>query len=168
MRHQPFGLTGLNMPLVTLGSMRFMQAWQDQDFSEINSESQNKVAATLEHALDLGINHFETARGYGTSEMQMGKVLPRFDRGRYILQSKVAPTKDNQEFAQRAQTSFAYLGVDYIDLFSLHGLNNETLAAQALQKGGALDQALTLQKQGRIGHIGFTSHAPPPLILKLI
>ena len=36
------------------------------------------LEATIRRAVDLGINHIETARGYGSSEMQLGRILQRF------------------------------------------------------------------------------------------
>ena len=168
MKYRRFGKTEIQMPVLTLGCMRFQQAWQDKDWDEIEEANQANLEATLAHALELGINHIETARGYGTSEMQIGRFLKKLDRDSYILQSKVAPAKDNHEFQNNVEKTFSYLGVEVIDLFTIHGVNNRECAQWAMQKGGALDQAVKLQKEGRIKHIGFTSHAPPPLILELI
>jgi predicted aldo/keto reductase-like oxidoreductase len=45
------------------------------------------LQATIHRALDLGINHIETARGYGSSEMQLGWVLPKLPRDKMIVQT---------------------------------------------------------------------------------
>ena len=75
-----FGRTGLAMPVLTLGAMRFQYAWKDVEWSEIPAASQQNLERTVLHALDLGMYHIETARGYGTSERQLGRqgrVRPR-------------------------------------------------------------------------------------------
>ena len=54
-------------------------------------DNQANLEATIHRALELGINHIETARGYGTSEMQLGRVLPKLPRDKIIVQTKVAP-----------------------------------------------------------------------------
>ena len=60
-----FGRTGLDMPVFTCGGMRFQKSWKDEE--EIPDESQKNLEETVLKALDCGINHIETARGYGLS-----------------------------------------------------------------------------------------------------
>ena len=50
--------------------------------------------AAVRRAVALGINHVETARGYGSSERQLGLVLPTLPREKLIVQTKVAPEAD--------------------------------------------------------------------------
>ena len=72
MQTRRFGRTGLAMPVLSCGGMRYQFKWQDVDPSEIPADNQENLAATIHRALELGINHIETARGYGSSEMQLG------------------------------------------------------------------------------------------------
>ena len=81
-----FGRTEYAMPVFSCGGMRFQHAWAHEPGASIPDDSQKNLEACLERAFELGINHFETARGYGTSEMQMGKILPSFDREEIIVQ----------------------------------------------------------------------------------
>lgn len=60
------------------------------------------------------------------------------------------------------------LQTDYVDLLSIHGVNNAELLDWALRKGGSLDVAERLQAEGRVRHIGFSTHAPLPVILEAI
>lgn len=76
------------MPVISCGGMRYQHKWQDVDPKEIPSAGQANLEATIFRALELGINHIETARGYGTSEMQLGRVLPRLPREKIIVQTK--------------------------------------------------------------------------------
>src|SRR5207249_4114829 len=115
-----------------------------------------------------GINHFETARGYGTSEMQLGKILPRLPREKIIVQTKVSPRETQDEFFQAFNTSLSYLKLDHVDLLSLHGINNDEVFDLAMRSGGALTAARKLQSEGRCRFIGFSTHAPCATIVRLI
>ena len=156
MLYRRFGRTELQMPVFTCGGMRFQHSWQDEKPTE---ESQKNLEATVEHALELGSNHIETARGYGTSEEQLGLILPRLPRQKIIVQTKVGPSKEVTEFKAKFEKSMSLLKLDYIDLFSVHGINNRELLDQSVRTGGCLDAALEFKKQGRVRHIGFSTHA---------
>ncbi len=67
-----FGRTELEIPLLSLGSMRFQQSWSDLPAEEISEASQAQLQATLNRAVAEGFHHVETARHYGTSERQLG------------------------------------------------------------------------------------------------
>ena len=118
--------------------------------------------------MDLGINHIETARGYGTSEMQLGRILPRLPRDKIIVQTKVSPKPTAREFLDTFDISMKYLGLDYVDLLALHGINNRELLRYSLAPGGCLAAARKLQQQGRARFIGFSTHATTDLILEAI
>ncbi len=45
-----------------------------------SAESQQLVESCIRRALELGVNHIETARGYGSSEVQLGQILPTLPR----------------------------------------------------------------------------------------
>lgn len=156
------------MPVFSCGGMRYQHGWQDVDPKEIPSASQANVEACVERAISLGINHIETARGYGTSEMQLGAILPRLEREKIIVQTKVAPKDDPAEFRATFETSMRYLKLDCVDLFSLHGINNDELLQWSLRKGGCLDVARQWQKEGRIRFIGFSTHGVPRVITQAI
>src|SRR5256885_16242456 len=127
MKYRRFGRTELPMPVISCGGMRYQHKWQDTDPKEIPPENQANLEATIHRALELGINHIETARGYGTSEMQLGNILPTLPRGKIIVQTKVSPKETPGEFLRTFETSTKYLRLDHIDLLGLHGINNRQL-----------------------------------------
>lgn len=61
----------------------------------------------------MGINHFETARGYGTSELQYVPILQKVfaQRSDYILQTKCSPQATNEDFHKLLLKSFASLQI---------------------------------------------------------
>lgn len=166
MKYRRFGRTNLQIPVFSCGGMRYQHKWQDVPPEEVPAANQANLEATIHRAIELGINHIETARGYGSSEMQLGWVLPQFPREKLIVQTKVAPQKNPADFAKIFEQSMQYLKLDYVDLFSIHGINNQDLLDATL--GGCLDLARQWQKEGRVRHIGFSTHAPLQTILDAI
>ncbi len=160
------------MPVLSLGGMRFQQSWSDLPAEAVEAGSQANLEATLRAARAAGLHHIETARHYGTSERQLGWLLPRLPDPRRILQTKVPPAADPAAFEADLRTSFERLGLDgdggRVDLLAIHGLNTPELLDQTLRPGGCLAVARRWQEEGRIGHVGFSTHAPLPLILEAI
>jgi predicted aldo/keto reductase-like oxidoreductase len=168
MKYRRFGRTNLPMPVISCGGMRYQHKWQDVPPSEIPAANQANLEATIHRALELGINHIETARGYGTSEMQLGEVLPKIPREKMIVQTKVAPQATAAEFLKVFETSMNYLKLDHVDLLSLHGINNRELLDWSIKKGGCLEAARQLQKEGRCKHVGFSTHGTTDIILEAV
>jgi predicted aldo/keto reductase-like oxidoreductase len=168
MRYRRFGKTELQIPVISCGGMRFQFKWQDVDPLEVPPDNQANLEAVIERAYELGINHFETARGYGSSEMQLGPVLSRLPREKIIVQTKVSPRESVQEFLKTFDQSLRYLRVPYVDLLALHGINNRQLLDYSLRPGGCLDAARKLQREGRARFIGFSTHATTDIILDTI
>ena len=156
------------MPVISCGGMRYQHGWQDVDPNEIPHTSWANVEACVHRALELGINHIETARGYGTSEMQLGAVLPKLPREKLIVQTKVAPQADPKEFRANFEKSLRYLKLDYVDLLGLHGINNDETLDWSTRPGGCLEAARQLQREGRVRFVGFSTHATPRVITKAI
>lgn len=168
MLYKRFGRTELQMPVFSCGGMRYQYKWQDVIPAEIPTDNQENLEAVIRRSVELGINHIETARGYGTSEMQLGKILPQFPREKLIVQTKVSPVADPQKFRKTFEKSLAYLQLDYVDLFSLHGINNAETWNDSICEGGCLEVARQLQFEGKIKFIGFSTHGPTNIILQAI
>lgn len=168
MKYRRFGRTNLSMPVFSCGGMRYQQAWTDLDPDKVEKANQANLEATIHRSLELGINHIETARGYGSSEMQLGWLLPKLPREKLIIQTKVAPTADPQEFLATFEKSLEYLQLDHVDLLSMHGINNAELLDFSVRPGGCLEIARQLQREGRVRFVGFSTHATLPVILRTI
>ena len=142
------------MPVISCGGMRYQFKWQDVDPRKSRARTRPISKPSIQRALELGINHIETARGYGTSEMQLGNVLPKLPREKIIVQTKIAPGH-GEGISRNFETSMKYLRLDYVDLLSLHGINNRELLDWSLKKGGCLDAARKLQQEGRSASSAF-------------
>ena len=168
MKYRRFGKTELQMPVFSCGGMRYQHKWQDVPPGEVPKDCQANLEATIHRALELGINHIETARGYGSSEMQLGWVLPQIKREKLIVQTKVAPFATPEEFLRTFDESMKYLRLDHVDLLSFHGINHRQHLDWTLRKGGCLEAARKLQREGRCRHIGFSTHATTDVILDAV
>ena len=119
-------------------------------------KDQSIAAKVIDHALELGINFFDTARAYGTEEV-LGKCVSQ-RRDKVVISSKAATRSrdgwlDEQSVLTSLEKSLQKMQTDYIDVFSLHGV----LPAQL---DVCLERFLPLlQKQvelGKIRYLGIT------------
>jgi uncharacterized protein len=168
MQYRRFGRTELSMPVFSCGGMRYQFKWQDVPLHKIPADNQANLEACIQRALELGITHIETARGYGTSELQLGQILPHLPRQKLIVQTKVAPTANPKEFQRTFEQSLRNLRLESVDLLGLHGINTPELMEYSLRPGGCLEVARNLQAQGKVRYVGFSTHAPTQLIVQLI
>ncbi len=156
------------MPVFSCGGMRYQQTWDDLDADKIDADSQANVEACIHRALQLGINHIETARGYGTSEKQLGRILPDLPRDKIIVQTKLGPKDSADAFMQVFDTSMNNLGLDHVDLLGIHGVNTQELLDKALKPDGMMPAIRQMQRAGRIRHVGFSTHGPVDVIVRAI
>jgi uncharacterized protein len=127
--------------------------------------------ATLERALQLGINHIETAQAYGNSELYLAAALKHtlqngqnLDRQRIYITTKVLPTPDSGLMAEAIQRSLKRLALDYIDCLAIHGLNTWEHLDWVLDPKGMMSAITAAQAAGQVRHVGFSSHGSLELI----
>ncbi|HIK17901.1 MAG TPA: aldo/keto reductase [Leptolyngbyaceae cyanobacterium M33_DOE_097] len=157
MKYRRFGKTNLEISVFSLGTMRCLA-------------SEAIAQQTVERALDLGINHLETAQGYGASEIFLGKALRDLavPRSQVILTTKILPS-DNADITERAiDESLDRLDVDYLDTLALHGINTWDHLAWLTARDGCMRAIWRAVEDGRVRHIGFSTHAPLDVILAAI
>ena len=168
MLYRRFGRTELQMPVFSCGGMRYQFKWQDIPEKEVPADNQANLEATIARAFELGIHHIETARGYGSSEMQLGKILPRLPREKLIAQTKVVPMADSSEFRRTFEQSLRFLKLDYVDLLGIHGINTPEHIEWCVRPGGCLDVVRKLQDQGKVRFVGFSTHGATNVIVDAI
>ena len=160
-----FGRTEIQMPVLTCGGMRYQQGWEDLEPDKIDKKCQENVEACIHRALEHGINHIETARGYGSSEMQLGRVLPKIDRDKLLVQTKIGVKESAAEFLETFEVSMNHLQLEYVDFLSIHGINLPEHIGTCLKKGGCLEAIRQLQKEGRVRFCGFSTHAGSEVVV---
>ena len=175
-----FGKTNIQMPIITLGCMRFQQEWGPRitNMNQVGPDCQDNLVAILQRAIvQYGMVHIETARGYGSSELQLGVALqqlyrtnPAIQRSDLILQTKIPPNPDPVSFREAIELSMKNLQIDYIDLFAFHGMNFEEQYDWVFGQNG--NNCLSIVKEymaaGKIRHLGFSTHGATDFIIKCI
>jgi len=156
MQYRRFGKTDLNLSVFTLGLMRYM------------SDDPDRSAAVVHRAVELGINHLETARAYGTSEELLGHALKGLDRRRVYITTKIGPQRTYDEFMSRFDESMSKMGLDYLDNLDIHGINNAEKLRMAVDEKHTWRAVRRLLDGGVVGHIGFSTHGPLEIILETI
>ncbi len=147
-RQRRFGKTELRLSVFSLGTMRFASAAAAND--------------VLTAAADQGINHVETAPAYGHSERYIGQALSAQARDRLVITSKLTPTLTGDQIDRAIDDSLAQLGVDYLDCLAIHGIN--TAAHLEWVQVHMLAAIARAQTDGRIRHLGFSTHGPLDVI----
>ena len=158
MRYRRFGKTEMLLSVFSLGAMRYL-------------ESAENAHKTILRALEVGINHIETAQGYGKSEEFIGKAMRNGlskQRDRFYLTTKISPTKDADSMRRRIDQSLKKLNVDYIDNFDIHGINLREHLDLVKNPNGCMKAVREAIDQKIIRHVGFSTHAPLDVILDII
>jgi uncharacterized protein len=157
MLQRRFGKTELNLSVFSLGTMRCL-------------DNRPTYLQTIKEAIALGINHLETASSYGQSETYLGQALQdlRIARQGIYLTTKLTPTPDPQQMSQWLEESLARLQTDYVDCLAIHGINTWEHLEWVTQPHGCLEAVKIAMAQGKIRHLGFSTHGSLELILAAI
>ncbi len=141
-----------------MGCMRFPTL--DGDYNAIDKDAVKEMVA---YALDQGVNYFDTAFGYhgGQSEIVLGEALKTHDRNSFYLADKF-PGYDLQNFTKAEEIFEKQLQkcqVEYFDFYLLHCLTDSNIEAYLNKEYGVVAYFLEQKRKGRIGHLGFSTHA---------
>jgi len=117
----------------------------------------------ITRAADMGINYFDTSRGYqhGQNERMVGAALGA-RRKNIILSSKV-DARDKAGALQELDTSLRELGTDHLDIWHLHGKDKPEDISDEL-----LDAQHTAKQQGKIRFIAVSTHQLPKVADRLL
>jgi len=156
--------SGLKVRPVSIGAMRL-------------PEDVEEAVSLLRQAIDIGMIYIDTSRGYGDSEIKVGKALKDGYREKVILSTKCSPwikkvEPDDDTSAdctyKRIVESMERLDADYLDFYQIWNINSEEHYNRTIQKGGMLDGVLRAMKEGIVKHTGFTTHDTPENVSRYI
>lgn len=122
----------------------------------LSQVTQDEADASIQTALDGGINHFDTAASYGESELRLGPWMPRI-RDRIFLATKTGERERDAAMAS-IERSLERLQTDHLDLIQLHSVGNLEDLDRVTGPGGALEAAIAAREQGLVRGIGITGH----------
>lgn len=122
----------------------------------LGAMSEERAAATLALVEEHGINHLDTAIGYGDSELRLAPWLAEH-RSQVFLATKT-PDRDGAGARASLERSLERLGVASVDLIQLHNLVEEDEWRVAHGPNGAVEALVQARDEGLCRFIGVTGH----------
>ena len=171
MKYRTFGKTGLEISLLGFGCMRFPV--MNQDSSLINEK---EATAMVRHAIDQGVNYFDTAYPYhaedfskpGASETFLSRALKDGYREKVKLATKLPCwlVEQASDMERILNEQLDRLDTESIDFYLLHSLNRKTW--DKLLDFGVLEFLDKAIASGLIKYAGFSFHDELPLFKEIV
>ena len=144
---------GIETSFLGFGCMRF-PVTKDGKIDEAEAERM------LDRAYAAGVNYFDTAYPYhgGESELVVGKVMKKYDRGSFYLATKLPcwEVKKLEDVDRLFNEQLKKLQTEYIDFYLMHALNRDRFREMA--ELGCVERLEQLKAEGRIKYLGFSFH----------
>lgn len=150
MEYAKLGNTDIEVSKLCVGCMSFGKPGTLHDWSL----DEGKTEEIVKHALDLGINFFDTANGYskGTSEEYLGKAIKKnISRDKVVIASKVYFNPErlsSKAIHKEIEGTLNRLGTDYLDLYIIHRFDYDTPIEETME---ALNDLVVSGKVRAIG-----------------
>jgi predicted aldo/keto reductase-like oxidoreductase len=146
LREATLGRTGLKVKTLGFGGIPIQRVTEDE------------AIEVVRRCYELGVNYYDTARGYTTSEERIGKALEDV-REEVVLATK-SSRRTRKEILEELETSLRNLRTDWIDVYQLHNVSSRDAWKRIKARGGALEALHRARDEGKIAHLGITSHDP--------
>jgi len=144
------------MEKVRLGKTNLMVSKIGFGGIPIQKPSEEEAVRIVNNCLDLGINFFDTSRVYTTSEERIGKAL--INRRKEAVVATKTVSRTVEKISEDLDASLKNLGTDYVDLYQFHNVSSQDDLKAVIAPGGLLDFVRQTKKEGKVRHIGITSH----------
>jgi len=157
MQYRKFGRLDWNASVLGFGCMRLPTVDGNSNGPNINEA---EAVRMIRHALDRGVNYFDTAYIYhaGNSEAVLGKALRGHrDEVKIATKSAVWLIEKESDFDRMLNEQLRKLQTDYIDFYLLHALDKKRWS-EIVPKYKLMEKAGTAIRDGRIRHLGFSFH----------
>ena len=125
-----------------------------------------EARAVIERALDLGVNYFDTAPAYSSSQDYLGATLGRRREGIFLASKTHDRTRDGS--LRLLDDSLRRLRTDRLDLWQLHDLRTRADIEAIFSRGGAIEAARLAQEEKRVRFVGVTGHHDPEILLEAL
>lgn len=160
-------LCGERLSRLGMGNMRLPTKGEGMS-APIDEEKAQEI---IDYVYASGVNYYDTAYMYhgGESERFIGRALKKYPRESYHLASKMP----NYPLAERSvgdifEEQLQKCGVDYFDFYLLHNLSEGSVDTFTDPEKGVIPYLLEQKKNGRIRHLGLSSHAKPETLERFL
>lgn len=160
MRYIKLGHSGLDVSPIAIGAMTYGEPGRGHPTWSLDEETSRPL---IKHALEAGINFFDTANLYslGSSEEILGRAIKDYaSRDDVVITTKIRhtmrPSPNGRGLSRKAimteiDHSLRRLGTDYVDIYMIHRLDNDTPLEETLE---ALHDVV---KAGKARYLGASS-----------
>ena len=162
MQYTELGATGIRVSRICVGCMSYGRPSADFHLWTLDEDQTRDM---VRHALDLGVNFFDTANCYshGTSEEFLGSALRRLGvrREDVVVASKVYFNEGKlsaEAIRREIDGTLARLGTDYVDLYQIHRFDYETPIEETMQTLDELVRAGKVRALGASAMYGYQFH----------
>lgn len=162
MKYTELGKTGIQVSKICVGGMSFGQPSEDFHLWTLGQE---QTTAMISHALELGVNFFDTANFYahGTSEEYIGNALKTLDvsRDKVVIASKVYFNEGKlkkEAILREIDGTLKRLGTDYLDLYYIHRFDYDTAIEETMEALDSLVKAGKVRALGASAMYGYQFH----------
>ncbi|MFV0400007.1 MAG: aldo/keto reductase [Oscillospiraceae bacterium] len=161
MEYTKLGTTDIEVSRFCVGCMSFGDPASNMHAWTLNPEESEAI---IKHALDLGINFFDTANIYsaGTSEEYLGNAIKKhIARDKVVLATKVYFNEgklSKEAILREIDGSLKRLGTDYVDLYIIHRFDASTPVEETMEALDSLVKAGKVRALGASAMYGYQFH----------
>jgi aryl-alcohol dehydrogenase-like predicted oxidoreductase len=122
----------------------------------LSEVGQDTADASIQLALDAGINHFDVAASYGDAELRLGPWMPTI-RDRIFLATKTG-LRDREGAWAQINHSLERLQTDHLDLIQIHAVGDLEELDLVTRSSGSLEAVVRAREEGLATWVGITGH----------
>ena len=157
----------IKLSALGMGCMRFPVL--EGNNSQVDIDYVRKMVA---YAMEKGVNYYDTAWGYhgGESEKTIGQVLKEYPRNSFYLATKFPGYDINNmsRIDEVFETQLKRCQVEYFDFYLFHNVCETNIDAYLDPKYGLMDYLLKQKENGRIRHLGFSTHGTMETVTRFL
>ena len=148
-----------------LGCMRLQMIEDEVDKAEF--------CRMIDMFIEAGFNYFDTAHTYidGKSELVIRDCLTsRYPREAFVLADKISYWcfEKEEEILPLFERQLERCGVEYFDFYLLHNVYENSINTYTDPKWGIIDYFVQQKREGRIKHLGFSTHSEAGFLEKVV
>jgi uncharacterized protein len=156
---RPFGKTGEEFPILSLGCQRIVEAHQC---------TEDEAIAILNTAIDRGIRYFDTAWLYSAGESESRVGLVAKDRRKEMWIATKAWDRKKDEARKQLEESLARLQTDHVNEWRMHDVKSIDDLDACFAKGGVMEAMLEARDEGLVKNISLSGHTNPQVQIEAL
>ncbi|MGO9952413.1 MAG: aldo/keto reductase [Dissulfurispiraceae bacterium] len=150
------GKTGVDVTILGLGGEGVLRTYSRDA----------EAYSLINHAIDLGINYFDSAKAYAGCEFYHGKALG--ERRKEVFLAGKSHARDKKGALNHLHDTLKTIKTDHLDLWQMHDMRTDEDIAAVTAPGGAMEAFWEAKKKGLVRFIGVTGHEDPAILRRCL